>query len=357
MPGILIAASGTGGHLFPALAVAEVLPKSWEVSWLGVPDRLDTQLLPTRYRLITVKAGGLQGSFLRKISRLVEFLIATIRVRNYLLKEEIDVVFSTGGYIAAPAIIAAKWCGLPVILHESNALPGRVTRFLGRFCNLVALGFPLTAKELLACKTIFTGTPVRESFFLQQSLPNWVPSGCGPLIVVMGGSQGAVGLNQMVRPVLLSLLRDGCRIVHLTGSNDPDSNAIQHPNLVVKPFSDDISSLLHHAALVISRAGAGALSELAICRTPAILVPYPQAADHHQEANASFAASLGAAVIVHQHDPAHFALENALNRLLKTRLVQGDSSLDPLIKMQQGMERLAVRDSEKKIAKLLQKFS
>lgn len=354
MSRLLIAASGTGGHLFPALAVAEALPEQWQIRWLGVPDRLETELVPERYGLVTVKAGGLQGRGLRKLLQLLQLIAASGAVRRLIRRSGSQAVFTTGGYIAAPAILAARWCGVPVVLHESNAIPGRVTRLLGRFCTQVAVGLPAAAERIPGCKAIVTGTPVRKSFLTPQPRPTWVPSGNGPLLVVMGGSQGAVGLNQMVRPVLPDLLAAGCRVVHLSGNNDPEAGTLKHPLLVEKPFSDEVPALLQHADLAISRAGAGSLSELAVTATPSVLVPFPQAADKHQDANAVCAAALGAAVILHQHSPKHFALRNCLWRLLGPRLRGCDPAVDPLVTMAAGMERLAVRDAEHQLAQLLE---
>ena len=360
MPRLLIAASGTGGHLFPALSVAEALPSPWNVRWLGVPDRLETELVPERYGLVTVKAGGLQGRGLRKLFQLIRLLAASRDVRRLIRRERIDAVFTTGGYIAAPAILGARWCGVPVVLHESNAIPGRVTRLLGRHCTRVAVGLDAAVRRIPGCTAVVTGTPVRESFLHPQPLPDWVPTGEGPLLVVMGGSQGALGLNRMVRVLLPELLSQGCRVVHLTGSNDPDVNSIEHPGLAERPFSDAIPALLQHADLAISRAGAGSLSELAVSGTPTILVPFPQAADRHQDANAACAAALGAAVIVHQHDPDHPALRDTLHRLLKPRLrdaTAGDDAApaaNPLPAMASAMQALAVKDADQQLADLLQ---
>ena len=316
MPRLLVAASGTGGHLFPALSVADALPEPWSVRWVGVPDRLETSLVPGRYPLTTVKAGGLQGRGLRKLIQLIQLLAASGSIRRLIRRERIDAVFTTGGYIAAPAILAARWCGIPVVLHESNAIPGRVTRLLGRFCTRVAVGLEAAAPRIPGCRAVVTGTPVRATFLQPHSLPTWVPQGNGPLLVVIGGSQGALGLNRMTRVLFPALLNSGCRVVHLTGSNDPDVGCIEHPLLVERPFSDEIPALLQHADLAISRAGAGSLSELAVSGTPTVLVPFPQAADHHQDANAVCAAAVAAAVIVHQHDPSETTLRDTVWRLL-----------------------------------------
>ena len=357
MTRLLIAASGTGGHLFPALAVAQALPSDWELHWLGVPDRLETELVPRSIPLHTVRAGGLQGRGLRKLANLLRLLGATGQVRQLIRRQRINVVFSTGGYIAAPAILAARWCGIPVVLHESNGVPGRVTRLLGRLCSQVAVGLPQAAERLPQCRPRVTGTPVRRAFLEPAPLPAWVPSGPGPLLLVMGGSQGAVGLNRMLRPLLPRLLAAGCRVVHLSGSNDPDSGQLQHPGYGERPFSDEVPGLLQHADLVISRAGAGSLSELAVCGSPAILVPFPQAADHHQDANAGAAAAVGAAVIVWQHPPGEPGLEQAIWRLLGPRLRRCDAAVDPLLRLRAGMERLAVRDADQLLAQLLQELS
>ena len=138
-------------------------------------------------------------------------------------------MFTTGGYIAAPAILAARFCRRPVVLHESNAIPGQVTRLFGRFCTRVALGLPQAAEYLSGCRPEVTGTPVRDNFLKPAPCPEWVPAGDGPLLLVIGGSQGAVGLNRMVRAAAPALLANGCRIVHLTGRVDPDQGQLQHP--------------------------------------------------------------------------------------------------------------------------------
>jgi len=263
-------------------------------------------------------------------------------------------VFSSGGYIAAPAILAARWCGVPVVLHESNAVPGKVTRLLGRLCSHVAVGLPEAAERLPRCHPLVTGTPVRQAFLEPAPLPAWVPAGEGPLVLVMGGSQGAVGLNRMVRPLIPELAAAGCRVVHLTGSNDPEAGRFSLAGVVERPFSDELPGLLQHADLAISRAGAGSLSELAVAGTATILVPYPAAADRHQDANAAAAAALGAAVIVWQHGAGEPALAQAVWRLLGPRLRHTDSAADPLVELRQGMERLAVRDADRRLASLIE---
>ena len=322
MSRLLIAASGTGGHIYPALALADSLPKSWEIEWLGVPDRMEIELVPKKYNLTILKVGGLQGNIFKKMFEFFKLVFASIQVSSILRKKKIDVIFTTGGYISAPSIIGAKLIGVPILLHESNAIPGKVSRFLGRFCSHVALGIPSSSKYLPRCKKSFTGTPVRSEFYLEQPLPHWVPSGKGILIVIMGGSQGAMKMNQMVRLALPLLLDNDCRIVHLTGKNDYFYRNLgkykTHPNLVMRHFSDEIPALLKNADLAISRAGSGAICELMVTKTPSILIPFPQAADHHQDYNAAYMAGLGGAVIVNQHTKEENILKETLSNLLSS---------------------------------------
>ena len=348
MPRLLIAASGTGGHIYPALSFANSLSSSWEIEWLGVPNRLEIDLVPHKYHLTTIKVGGIQGNFLKRLLQLLKLLFASIQVSILLRQKKINVIFTTGGYISAPTILGAKLTGIPILLHESNAMPGKVTRLFGRFCDHVALGIPSASLYLQRSKTSVTGTPVRSEFLLEKPLPSWVPKGEGVLVVIMGGSQGAKKLNEMVRSVLPVLLEKGCRVVHLTGNNDSfydyQENAEHHPNLAVKNFTNEIPALLQHADLAIGRSGASAICELLVTNTPSILVPFPQSADQHQELNASYMARYGGAIIVKQHNPEEKILKDIIINLL-------DSG--NLILMKENMKNNFVDFPENKIFEIL----
>ncbi|MBA2750215.1 MAG: UDP-N-acetylglucosamine--N-acetylmuramyl-(pentapeptide) pyrophosphoryl-undecaprenol N-acetylglucosamine transferase, partial [Tatlockia sp.] len=238
---LLIAASGTGGHLFPAIAVAEQL-SDYQIEWLGVPNRLETQLVPSQYPLNTVAVEGFQQKLGLATFKIVTRLIGSIfEVRKLLKKGNFQGVFTTGGYISAPAVIAARLLGLPVIFHESNVLPGKVTRTFSHFCNVVAIGFESAAKYLPNVKTIYTGTPVRSQFRLQQlPLELQIPENV-PLIVVFGGSQGAVAVNKLVRECVPAWCATGAWVVHLTGDKDPDAGSLNHPQYLTMPFYDNMA--------------------------------------------------------------------------------------------------------------------
>lgn len=341
---LLIAASGTGGHLFPAIAVAEQLSE-YQIEWLGVPDRLETQLVPDQYTLHAIPVTGFQqGLGLGTLRILLGLVGAIFQVRRLLLRGDFQGVFTTGGYIAAPAILAARSLGLPVILHESNALPGKVTRTFGPWCSAVAIGFEAAAQYLPRAKTVYVGTPVRSQFLSPQPLDLPIPENV-PLIVAMGGSQGAVAINQLVRQCAPAWFEAGAWIVHLTGNSDPDAESLKHAQYFSLPFYDNMAGLLQRANLAISRSGASALTELAVTKTPSILIPYPYAAEDHQSFNAAVFGEVGAALVFRQGDLTTELLETKVLHLLR-----GSQELQ---KMSEAAEKLAVKDSAEQLANLV----
>jgi len=337
--------------LFPAIATAEALSaEHYTIEWLGVPNRLETTLVPEKFPLHTVKLAGLQGRPGVRTARLVTQLAqATWFTRGLLRQGQFTGVLTTGGYIAAPAILAARSLGLPAILHESNALPGKVTRWLSPWCSLVALGFDAAAAYLPRATTVTVGTPVRSDFIGETSaLPADLPIPDGvPLILVVGGSQGAVAVNQMVRQAAPAWLEAGAWIIHQTGSNDPDADVFSHPHYIHRPFFDQMAALLQRATLAIGRAGAGTLTELAVTATPSVLIPYPFAAENHQAFNAKVFTDAGAALMANQADLTSEHLQTEVLNLL------GDAPR--LQQMAAAAGGLAVTDSASRLAELLQK--
>lgn len=344
---LLIAASGTGGHLFPAIALAQKLP-DYQIEWLGVPNRLETQLIPKEYPLNTIAVEGFQQGFGLSSIRILGKLVGSIlEVRRILKQGNFQGVFTTGGYIAGPAVIAARSLGLPVVFHESNALPGKVTRFFGPWCSVVALGFEVAAKYLPRANNVCVGTPVRAQFLdgaINAPLDLSIPDGV-PLIVVFGGSQGAVAINKLVRESANAWFDAGIYVVHLTGDRDPEADSLKHPQYIALPFYNNMAALLQRASLAISRSGAGSLTELAVCGTPAILIPYPFAAEDHQSYNAEVFTSSGAALTLKQSELTAQALQSNVLNLLQ--------SPDELAKMREKAHAIAVPDSAEKLAQLV----
>ena len=346
---LLIAASGTGGHLFPAIAVAEQLPE-YQIEWLGVPDRLESKLVPEKYPLHIIRVGGFQGKFgLGTIKTLTGLVTSVFKVRTLLKKGKFNAVFSTGGYIAAPSILAGYSLGLPVFLHESNALPGKVTRWLSPFCTKVAVGFTATSKHLTRAQTIYLGTPCREQFLTPQPLDLPI-SPTSPLIVIIGGSQGAVAVNQMIRECVDTWINAGATIVHITGAGDNPPEQIEHPQYIVLPFYDNMAGLFQRADLAISRAGAATINELMITSTPAILIPYPYAAEDHQFYNANVLASVDGALLFRQETlTATILAQEVLNLLQNSERLKTMASNTSSLGVVNSAELLAdlIRESVK----------
>ena len=341
---LLIAASGTGGHLFPAIALAQQLP-NYEIEWLGTANRMETSLVPPDYPLNTIPVEGFQQKFSPKTLKIMANFFLSIWQTQKLIKEhQIDAVFTTGGYIAAPAILAARMHNIPAIVHESNYIPGKVTKFLSRWCDAVALGFAGTSQYLPQTETVHVSTPVRSQFLTPQPLNLDIPDNA-VMILVVGGSQGAVAVNKLVREAASAWFDLGAYVVHLTGKNDPQVDSLQHQNYIALPFSDNMAGLLQRANLAISRAGAGTLTELAFTGTPAVLIPYPYAAEDHQTYNAQEYKEAGAGVVYQQ---AELTVE-----ILQSQVAQWLRSPELLADMSQKAQALAVTDSAERLASLV----
>ncbi|MBD2515681.1 undecaprenyldiphospho-muramoylpentapeptide beta-N-acetylglucosaminyltransferase [Nostoc sp. FACHB-973] len=344
---LLIAASGTGGHLFPAIALAEKLP-DYQIEWLGVPNRLETELVPKEYPLNTIAVEGFQQGFgISSIRTLARLVGSIFQVRRILKQGNFQGVFTTGGYIAGPAVIAARSLGLPVIFHESNAIPGKVTRFFGPWCSVVALGFEVAAKYLPRAHNVCVGTPVRAQFLdgaMNAPLDLAIPDGV-PLIVVFGGSQGAVAINKLVREGANAWFDAGAYVVHLTGDRDTQADSLKHPQYIALPFYNNMAALLQRASIAISRSGAGSLTELAVCGVPAILIPYPFAAEDHQSYNAEVFTKAGAALTLKQSQLTAQELQSNVLNLLH--------SPQELANMGEKAKAIAVPDSAEKLAQLV----
>jgi UDP-N-acetylglucosamine--N-acetylmuramyl-(pentapeptide) pyrophosphoryl-undecaprenol N-acetylglucosamine transferase len=346
---LLVAASGTGGHLFPAIAVAQALAESgYQIEWLGVRDRLETQLVPKAYPMHIISIEGFQSKpSLKTLAILGKFVVSFWQTRQLLKRGKFQGVVTTGGYIAAPAILAARSLGLPSVLHESNAIPGKVTRFLSRWCSAVALGFAAAQSYLPGVKTQVVGTPVRDGFLKASPLDLDIPKEA-LVAVVMGGSQGALALNRIMRQCAPRWLETGLWIVHLTGDRDPDAQTLKHPHYLEKPFYDNMAGLLQRANLAISRSGAGTMTELAITGTPSLLIPFPYAAEDHQYYNAKYFVDGGAAQVFREKELSATQLQDEVLALMRSPQI--------LQQMATQAKRLAVPDSTQQFADIVRNY-
>ena len=353
---LLFAASGTGGHIFPALAISKEVEDEWNINWLGVHQRLDTDFIPKKYNLTTLNIKTPRKNFFL-FYQYIEILLSTFRIIRILKEKKINLVFTTGGYISAPTIVASKILRIPVIIHESNLMPGMVTKYFGFLCNYVLLGFKETNSYLKNCNTIYTGTPLRDQFYKFNPLPKWAPKGEGPLLIVMGGSQGAKAINQILYDSLEFLMKKQFRIVHIIGDGNQKSLKLKNSkNYVQKKFTNEIAALIQNCDLVISRSGAGTINELIETEKPSILIPYPYSKDNHQEKNAIILAEKGGSVLMNQNKISKEVFEETLERIFKIKLKNGKTQYQILDLMKKNMKNVNKIKSKIEIKKLIGYF-
>jgi UDP-N-acetylglucosamine--N-acetylmuramyl-(pentapeptide) pyrophosphoryl-undecaprenol N-acetylglucosamine transferase len=309
---VAIACGGTGGHLFPGLAVAEQLARrGCKISLLISPKEVDQQAVKniSGMGIVTLPAVALQNrnyiSFARGCFRSYR------AARRYFKSRPPQAMLAMGGFTSAPPVLAAKSLGAKTFLHESNTIPGRANRWLSRFVDTAFVGFPQAANRLRTRKTVATGTPVRPQFQPRDAATCRTALGLEanrPVVLVMGGSQGASGINEMVLSALPQLAKRALhwQWLHLAGANN--SNKVKQAyaaagvKAVVHPFLVEMDLALGAASATVSRAGASSLAEIAAMRLPSLLVPYPFAADNHQFFNAQAFAETGAARLLEQKD-------------------------------------------------------
>ena len=353
---LLIAASGTGGHIFPALSVSKNVEEYWNIHWLGIKRRLDEEFVPQKYSLSLLNIRTPKNNIFI-ILQYFEILLSTFRIMRICKIKNISLVFTTGGYISAPTIIAARLLKIPVIIHESNLIPGIVTKHFGFLCNYVCIGFTETKSYLKNCNTIYTGTPLREEFYKSNNLPEWVPEGKGPLLLVMGGSQGAKAINKIIYDSLEFLSKKKFRVVHITGQkNLVDFQLINSKNYVHKEFTHEVAALIQNCDLVISRSGAGTINELIHTKKPSILIPYPFSKNNHQEKNAMILAEIGGAVLMNQYKISKDFFEETLERVFNLKLQNGNYKFKVLDIMKRNMENISDIKSKNEIVKLINYF-
>jgi UDP-N-acetylglucosamine--N-acetylmuramyl-(pentapeptide) pyrophosphoryl-undecaprenol N-acetylglucosamine transferase len=307
-PFVAIACGGTGGHLFPGLAVAEQLMfRGCGVALLISPKDIDQQAVKAAsgMEILTLPAVGLQNR--NYFSFAASFVKSLFAARKFFRQRRPDAVLAMGGFTSAPPIFVAKDLGVKTFLHESNTIPGRANRLLSRFVDEAFVGFPEAAERLKTRKVTLTGTPVRPQFQSQDAAKCRSALGLDPnrpTILVVGGSQGASGLNEMILSALPLLAAKSWQWLHLTGAKDFEkvkaAYAASGINAVVKPFLAEMNLALDAATVAVSRAGASSLAEIAAMRLPALLVPFPAAADNHQFFNASAFEKTGAAKLLEQ---------------------------------------------------------
>lgn len=356
---MVIAGGGTGGHVFPALAIKQAIVRRQpdaEVTFVGTRRGLEARILPAAgERVEYLWISGFSRSHpLRNLTLPVKLLHSTAKSYSLLKRRRPQVVIGTGGYVMGPVLWLAQKMGIPTILQEQNSYPGVTTRALAPRADVVCLGFAAAQPHLNARRIEITGNPVRADFGNIEraaARAEWNLDEYRKTILVFGGSAGAQSINDAVGAALEELCR-ACNVIWQTGKSGVPSTvnagllqrAAAARQLVVRDFIGNMASACAAADLAVCRAGALTLAELAMTGLPAILVPYPHAADDHQTANAQAAVAAGGALLIPDRDLAATRLVDVIAAILD------DESR--LRAMAAGMKSLAHADAAERIAEI-----
>ncbi len=326
---LLIMAGGTGGHIFPALAVADVVrERGWKVVWLGARGGMEERLVPSRgYQTVWIRFSGVRGKgLLRQIFLPVTLLIAFWQSAQAIFRHRPDVVLGMGGYAAFPGGMMAALLGKPLVIHEQNAIPGLANRVLAGVADRVLAAFPDAFSGRV--DVVWSGNPVRADIVNLPPPEARFGNRSGPLrVLVVGGSLGAKALNELV-PQALGLLSaaERPRVTHQGGAAHAEALRAAYRaagvDAEILAFIDDMASRYGETDLVICRAGATTVTELAVAGVGSILVPFPHAVDDHQTRNAGYLADRGAALLMPQHELTPQSLSAALRGLTRARLLE-----------------------------------
>jgi len=321
---ILIMAGGTGGHIFPGLAVAdEMRSAGWEVVWMGGRGGMEERLVPSRgYRTAWIRARAARGKgLLQKLLLPANLLLSFWESARHILRLKPDVVLGLGGYVAFPGGMMASLLNRPLALHEQNAVAGLANRVLAGVSDKVMVAFPGTLKA-----AEWTGNPVRAEIAAIAEPEKRFGARRGPIrILVVGGSLGAQALNDAL-PKALALLSDKPQVVHQSGEKHLESLKKNYEKVNVRgeliAFIEDMARRYAEADLVICRAGAVTVAELSAGGMASVLVPFPHAVDDHQTANARFLADRGAAILLPQAELTPERLAGLIGSLGRQKLLE-----------------------------------
>lgn len=326
IPKLLVMAGGTGGHIYPGVAVAEALRKrGWQIAWMGNADRMEAKIVPPLgYEMAWIRFGALRGKgLIRKLLLPLNLLRGFWQALRAIRRVQPDVVLGMGGYVTFPGGMMAALLGKPLVIHEQNSVAGLANRVLAGVAERVASGFPDVIKS-----GVWLGNPVRADIAALPEPAERFANRSGPLqVLVVGGSLGAQALNGTV-PQALALMPAGNRpvVTHQSGANQLDSLCQAYAGAGVEgellPFIDDMAARYAAADVVICRSGALTVAELAAVGVASVLVPLPHAVDDHQTGNARFLSEQGAAELIPQSELNPQRLAAWLEGVDRTRLLK-----------------------------------
>lgn len=356
-----ITGGGTGGHIYPAVAIAdELCEKGENIYYIGNPDNLEYEIVNQKgFKFLPVKVHGMpRRAGLGLVKWCVELSFAIMKSCFYILKYKPDSVFGTGGYVSAPALIAAKILKVPYMMHDCDAKPGLVTRKLAPWASVVSLAFECAKAEINNKNCLITGNPIRKNFKILTKTDAREALGLKnkTTICVMGGSQGARTINDAAVDILAKLSKEfDIQIIFQTGKKNFERVIEQlikvYPeyesdaNLIVRPYFEDMVTVLKASDIAVSRSGSLSLSELSASGIASILVPYPHAAADHQRKNARYMEEQDASIYLEDDDVNAGSLYEILSELIQNP--------DKLSELQKNALSLAKFDASEQICEKL----
>ncbi len=307
---LIVTGGGTGGHLFPGIALAEAMQRKiagTQVMFIGTARLLDQQTLSgLGFSVRSLACGGVKGmSLLQKLWSLLQLPGAVLEARQMLQSFRPDLVFGVGGYVTGPVLVAARSLGVKVGIHEQNSVPGLANRLAGMLAHKICISLPCEP-PFSPAKTVLTGNPVRQAILDAAIREKSGKQGAPPILLVLGGSQGAHRVNLLMIEAVRILAASGkpVRIIHQTGTADETMVRESYNALgiqaEVSAFIKDMAATYRQADFVVSRAGATTLAELAVMGLPALLIPYPFAADNHQVTNGKYYMNGGGGLLLEE---------------------------------------------------------
>ncbi len=307
---LLFTGGGTGGHLFPAIATAEAFCQRFpdtRILFVGTRRKMDqSSLARAGFTVRAIHCQGVKGKNVLALAQALALLpLSLLEALWQIVRFRPRLVVGVGGYVTGPVVLAAKILGVPTVIHEQNSVPGLANRQLGKLASRVCLSLPASAEYFPAATTVVTGNPVRAGI-LELAAHPLLKEGGNITLLILGGSLGAHRVNELVVEAVSrsgkNLLPAGLQIIHQTGAADEEWVRAAYEKAGIKAtvaaFFTDMAEVYGQCDLLISRAGATTLAELAVLGKPAILIPYPYAADNHQESNARYYADHGGAVLL-----------------------------------------------------------
>lgn len=335
---LIVTGGGTGGHLFPGISLAQAMMGAYpscEVLFIGTERKVDrTALSSLGFETTTIKSQGIKGkNFLSIVKALFQQPMAIWQATKIIRKFKPDLVFGVGGYVTGPVILASRLLGVTTCIHEQNSIPGLTNKLLGHIANKIFVSLPGSEKYFPTKKTILSGNPVRSNIIKASREPKTISEQEPFTLLILGGSQGARRLNSLMLEAAescLSKLSPPPFIIHQTGGQDEDTVRMKYAelglNAKVQAFYSDMAKIYSQADLIISRAGATTLAELTVFHKPVILIPFPYAADNHQEINGRYLVEAGAGIMFRQEDLTGEKLGTEIKRLLDNKEILADMS-------------------------------